>query len=912
MLLFGLLCVGGEGRAQPLLEHFGRAHGLPSDYVLALAQSRAGYLWIGTDAGLVRYDGARFQTFTPDDGLPHAYVANLAEGRGDTLWVGTNGGLVFFADGRLHAPAEMPGGASVADIVADALGHVAVAHGGGMALRDPSGRWHEYASPCPAPFYALRGTLRLYPDGTVEGRCQDNGSRFVLPAGASSSLHNPQSPRGTAADALGQLLHNDVVRYALDARDGTRYAASRLGLFTLAPTPSTVWTGHVEALMEDYEGSVWFGTFGQGLYRVRSRALAQLSGGTALRLARGADGRLWATGDTLVVLDPATRQVQHFPSVLRTRAAVVEASGVPYLSASTLVRRVGSLARYAAQPRVTEMPGWVSGLAFQGDTLVVSSYGNGVIRLLNDQPLDTLGVGNGLPTGTIEDVACFSSGCWLFTRSHGVLRLRGNRIRRFGRAEGLPSSTTFCAYQARDGTVWIGTDQGLARIVGEHVEPVVGRALENQRVVALVERAAAPGVLWAVTDGGLVRVDGRGALRRSPQPLALPGASLNAAFYDAPTDQLFLATTEGVMAVRMADVVTQTLPAPRVALYQVEVDGQVPSPSSDVLRLPRAHARLVVEAALLSFAGPARGEYRLDRGPWRTMGEGRSVAFPRLAPGHYTLEMRAVNVEGKGSQAPARLRFYVPPLWWQRPWVMVLMGLLAMAAAGLTMRAAAARRLRHLQMEHRFQREREHLSRDLHDYVGGQLATLVTAAELVELSARKGDAAQMAAHAEAAGVAARQTLFQVRQTVHTLRSTALSARELYEQVQHQAQAQLRFVSRPALTAQFSATPGAEPDVQKLDAPAALQVLRIAQEALTNVVRHAQAQSVELHVLAEAGVLVLKIEDDGVGLDGQPRGNGRTIMHHRAAEIGASLALGPGRSGRGTRLVLHVPLTARNR
>lgn len=77
--------------------------GLPQNTVQAIVQTRDGYLWLGTEAGLARFDGARFVVFdqsnTPE--LRHSNVTALCEGRDGSLWIGTRGGgVVRFRGGK--------------------------------------------------------------------------------------------------------------------------------------------------------------------------------------------------------------------------------------------------------------------------------------------------------------------------------------------------------------------------------------------------------------------------------------------------------------------------------------------------------------------------------------------------------------------------------------------------------------------------------------------------------------------------------------------------------------------------------------------------------------------------------------------------------------------------------------------
>src|ERR1700722_3560722 len=76
-----------------------QAQGLPQDTIRAIAQTPDGYLWLGTNEGLVRFDGYDFVTYTKADGsIPNNAVNAVATGRNGTLWIGTLGGLTRYAN----------------------------------------------------------------------------------------------------------------------------------------------------------------------------------------------------------------------------------------------------------------------------------------------------------------------------------------------------------------------------------------------------------------------------------------------------------------------------------------------------------------------------------------------------------------------------------------------------------------------------------------------------------------------------------------------------------------------------------------------------------------------------------------------------------------------------------------------
>ena len=88
------------------------AQGLPQDTVQAILQTRDGYIWLGTQEGLVRFDGLHFTVFDRQNtpALAHNNIQALCEMRDGALWIGTNRGLVRYASGRVHAAISRPTG----------------------------------------------------------------------------------------------------------------------------------------------------------------------------------------------------------------------------------------------------------------------------------------------------------------------------------------------------------------------------------------------------------------------------------------------------------------------------------------------------------------------------------------------------------------------------------------------------------------------------------------------------------------------------------------------------------------------------------------------------------------------------------------------------------------------------------
>jgi signal transduction histidine kinase len=194
--------------------------------------------------------------------------------------------------------------------------------------------------------------------------------------------------------------------------------------------------------------------------------------------------------------------------------------------------------------------------------------------------------------------------------------------------------------------------------------------------------------------------------------------------------------------------------------------------------------------------------------------------------------------------------------------------------------------------------ERRRLRRDLHDGLGPQLASqtlgLEAVAQLMASDPEKARDLLVSLMAQA-----QEATLDVRRIVYDLRPPALDDLGLLGALQQSA---ARYeISGPRFAMDVQAP---LPDL-----PAAVEtaVYRITQEAMTNVVRHAEATDCNVRLFSENGRLIVEIEDNGRGLPaGQPSGVGLQAMKERAAELNGRLTLGPA-PGSGTLVHASLPL-----
>jgi signal transduction histidine kinase/ligand-binding sensor domain-containing protein len=481
--------------------------------VYPIAQTPDGYIWLGTQFGLLRFDGVRTRPWpSGDEHLPSNQILSLLAARDGSLWIGTLNGLASWKDGRLKQYPELAGHYIFA-LLED---HEGTVWASGVSSIPGEGRLcaiRHAAVQCYGEDGSLgRGAFNLYEDskgnlwaGVKNGlwRWRPDPPKFYPLPG------EPDGIQALAEDAEGNLLF------------GWKGAIYRFidGKAELYPLPGA--TQHFEAwrIVRDRDGGLWIGTIHSGLMHVhqgKTDTFTQsegLSGDTVNALHEDHEGNIWVA--TINGLDrfrnfavSSINKTQGLSNALVV-AVLADKDGDIWFSTRGGLNRWtnGQITTYpmAGNKRGGKLNGSPNSLFQDNSGRVWASTPEQLEYLENDRfvPLP------GLPNGAILSMAQDLQGnLWVANENRGLFRLSPeNEVRQFSWAEmGHKDHASVMTADPLRGGLWIGFFQGgIAYFADGQIRAsyTTAQGLGEGRVSGFqFER---DGTLWIASEGGLSR-----------------------------------------------------------------------------------------------------------------------------------------------------------------------------------------------------------------------------------------------------------------------------------------------------------------------------------------------------------------------------------------------------------------------
>jgi PAS domain S-box-containing protein len=651
--------------SQYLHDSWGTERGWPGGSIMAIAQTSDGYLWIGTDKGLVRFDGLNFQPFqfSRPDPIWIGPVRTLVVDASDNLWIllqntvvfryqygnfelirgetengttamarGTSGAVLLSssAEGTLTYSDHRFRSLSSASLLTDAA---KAANSEASDQRATPFSWFDRLG-APTSFVI---SMAQTDDGRIWLGTESRGL-FYLQEDRVSSVSNGRDD--TKINCLLPLQNSEL--WVGTAKGVRRWSGTKL---TLAGVPSSLLNLDVLSILRDRDSNIWIGT-SRGLFRYNANGASLLSAtGPVGAIFEDREGNIWIGG-------------------ARGLERLRDSAFVTYSLANLKSQSMGPLhVDSGGRTWVAPIEGGLRWLK-DGKSGVVTADG-----IANDVVYSIAGAGQ-------DDV-------WVGRQQGGLTHLRyaGNSFtaKTYTQADGLAQNRVYAVYRGRDGTVWSGTlSSGVSELKNGHfTNYTTTDGLAANTISSIAE--GADGTMWFGTPKGVSALSQK-RWRTYTGNDGLPSEDVNCLLQDS-TSILWIGTAEGLAYHRDGEVhvpheVPESLRAPIFGIEEDKNGRLWIATSEHVLRVPREKLLSgIVKAAdvreydqadgLASTDGVKRSRSVVSDSAgriWFSLGSGLSVVIPsRIADNSVPAlpHIEAITADNNTANLAASIR--IPP-----------------------------------------------------------------------------------------------------------------------------------------------------------------------------------------------------------------------------------------------------------
>ncbi len=585
--------------SQYLHDSWGTERGWPGGSITAIAQTSDGYLWIGTDKGLVRFDGLNFHQFelAHPDPIWIGPVRTLVVDASDHLWIllqntlvfryqngnfelirgetengttaiarGTSGAVLLssLAEGTLIYSDNRFRSLSSAALLTDAA---RVANSEAPDQRATPFSWFDrLAAPTSVVismvqtddgkiwlgterrglFYLQEGRVSSASNGRADTKinCFLPLQNSELWVGTAKGVLRWSGTKLTSAGVPSSLLNLDVLSILRD-RDSNIWVGTSRGLFRYNANGVSllITTGPVGALFEDREGNIWIGST-RGLERLRDStfvtySLPNLKSQSMGPLHVDSGGRTW-----IAPIQGGLRWLKE------GKSGVVTADGI----ANDVVYSIAGTGKDKDDVWVGRQQGGLTHLRYSGNSFTAKTYTQA----------------DGLAQNRVYAVYRSRDGTvWSGTLSSGVSELKNGHFTNYTTTDGLAANTISSIAEGPDGTMWFGTPKGVSAMLQKGWRTyTTNDGLPSEDVNCLLQDSTK--ILWIGTAEGLAYLsDGQVHVPRGvPQPLQAPIFGIE----EDKNGWLWIATSDHVLRVPRDKLLSGVVKAVDVREYD-QADG---------------------------------------------------------------------------------------------------------------------------------------------------------------------------------------------------------------------------------------------------------------------------------------------------------------------------------------------------
>ncbi len=846
----GLFVFDGE----KTIQKYTPEDGLVGPNIWRVIEDKQGRIWIGTDEGLSIFDNGKFTNFTTENGLPYNAIRGLTEMYNGDIWVGTDKeGVVVFRDDKPHTYYHIKDGLT--------------------------GLFPQFFAQNPADssiWIADHGTgIHRFKDGVFENINTETGlvNDYALFVGFSASgsayvgtergmsvfkprkidIIDKRFP-GIAIDSYISVIEDSEQTIWLGS-DGAGWNYFSNGTWNTIENPPVKTNGYANGAAIGADGTPWFTTQGSGIFNVKKDRTV----GSVLTTEQGLSSNM----------------VQGIEFDAADQLYVCTVSGVNVFNGNLEL-----LATYNSENRMVHEYCSTS-FSDSNNAIWIGTYGGGLYRFFENE-VTHFDTSSGLSHPIVYTILEHSSGKLLVGTSRGGLNVfNGEGFDFFGQEKGFPDFAAYGMTEDLDGNLWISSNDGIYKITKADVAKL--EAGNDQKIAHTMFS----------TEDGLVT----NAMEAGTNALALTLHS----------GEMLFPTSGGVAVVNPDKAIINTNSFyPYIDELYVN-EKQVDLNSNLTFAPDKNKVELIYSA--LNHDSPRKTAFRIKLSEvdydWVYVGNRTTAYYDFLPDGDYTFTVSAIGPDGQWSEKTASLSFTVLPPFYKTWWFigLSLLGFIGIGAGGVYWRSNLKLQAlnRELETQHKIQKERERISRELHDNVGSQITNLITGIEISNLHVKSNQQDKALSLLDNLDSDARAAMTDLRETIWLLDKERVEFGIFLDHLNGYLNRQKRYLKEMKVEVNSTVDPE-----YVLTPDQSLNLTRIIQEALNNANKYANASRFEIKCAQKSTKISIVISDNGVGMDtdaGSGSGNGLVNMRERAELMNASYLI-DSKKGNGTNIYLE--------
>lgn len=909
--------------------------GLSESVVHDIIQDSDGYMWMATGFGLNKFDGLEFKYFYEEDGLLSSQTETVFEASDGKIWVGTLNGAQYIVDDSVYNDPNLESlnVQTVINIYEDS-------EGGMWFATESNGVWHYINNRIEiyttnnglagnqvrdisetadgAIWFATRDGLTQLKNGNFNSFYTQDG----LPENRIRDLEpdprNEQILWIATRNGLSRFDGNTFTNYSTDdglinarVRDlawqengdlwlATEGGVSRFrnGSFFNLSSEEGLNAEIVYTAIADREGNIWFGTFGGGAslflgsYFENYDTDSGLSNNLVTSMAEDASGTLWIAtyGGGLISRKNGVFEYLYSQQGLldnrvytlftdsKKRTWIGMRDGLSYMENGNLINLDEETFPFRKVRGITES---------EKGGYWISTYDDGLVRW-DENEYTQFTTEQGLPDNTVlASVESDDGSLWIATYG-GVARMEDASFEVYGVNEGVPNIGVMDILKDADGTIWISTFNGVAWFDGVQFVDITFEDGLPGRVGYFIEQDS-NGIFWIGTNNGIARLDidkyyssdptvrdEAIQILQSEQGLIANEANLGAVYEDS-NQHLWFGTVDGVSKFYPEEYRGNQIP-PRAKITDFRASGRSYTNVNAVLEYDRDFIQ--IDFSAINFTAPNLVTYRYRMSnidpEWQYTTE-RTARYPSLPSGSYKFEVQAQNSSGVWSYNTANVQFTLKPPFWFTWWFLTL---IISAIAGILY--LFYRNNQYMKMVD-IERMRVRIASDLHDDVGASLTEVALQSDFLQASSMDSEFKQSLTQI---GQQCRKIVTSLDDIVWSIDARNDTLGDLTDRMQD-------YILNVLETLQFEVTYNFEElkMEERIPVPVKENLYLIFKEAINNIAKYSNGNKVDVGMQSNGTSFSFVIHDNGTsGKGAKKTGQGLRNMQMRAQRMNGSVEI----------------------